>query len=47
VIEDHLSTHYGSSPSSWGPDIVYVRVQPHWMVVYASSPEKVLESPAT
>lgn len=47
AIEDHLSAHYGSSPSSWGPDIVYVRVQPHWMVVYASSPEKVLESPAT
>ncbi|MER7244968.1 pyridoxamine 5'-phosphate oxidase family protein [Kribbella sp. NPDC000426] len=34
-IEDHLTNHYGSSPSSWGDDIVYCRLQPHWMVGYA------------
>lgn len=34
-VEEHLVGHYGSSPSSWGDDIVYLRVQPHWMVVYA------------
>ncbi len=33
-IEEHLTRHYGSSPSSWGPDIVYVRIQPSWMVGY-------------
>lgn len=41
-IEDHLVAHYGSSPRSWGPDIVYVRVRPHWMVGYAFRPETVL-----
>ncbi len=34
-VEDHLVGHYGSSPSSWGDDIVYVRVQPTWTVAYA------------
>lgn len=34
-IEEHLTNHYGSSPSSWGDDIVYCRLQPHWMVGYA------------
>jgi hypothetical protein len=33
-VEAHLSRHYGQSPSAWGPDIVYFRVQPHWMVAY-------------
>ncbi len=32
AIEEHLTRHYGSSPSSWGPDIAYVRIQPSWMV---------------
>lgn len=35
AIEDHLVGHYGSSPSSWGDDIVYCRLQPSWMVGYA------------
>jgi general stress protein 26 len=34
-IEAHLTAHYGSSPSSWGPSIVYIRVQPRWSVPYA------------
>jgi general stress protein 26 len=33
-IEEHLTRHYGSSPSSWGPDIVYARIQPSWMVAF-------------
>jgi hypothetical protein len=33
-IEAHLTKYYGSSPSSWGPDIVYCRQQPSWMVGY-------------
>jgi hypothetical protein len=40
--EDHLAAHYGSSPSSWGPDIVYLRVQPHWMVSYAFAKDRLL-----
>ncbi len=35
-IEDHLTSHYGVSPSTWGPDIVYLRIQPRWMVGYDS-----------
>jgi general stress protein 26 len=35
-IEEHLTSHYGTSPSSWGPDIVYVRIDPRWMVGYSS-----------
>lgn len=34
-VEEHLVAHYGSSPTSWGPDIAYFRVQPSWMVGYA------------
>lgn len=33
-IEEYLTDHYGSSPSSWGPDIVYCRLQPTWVVGY-------------
>ncbi|MEU8224265.1 pyridoxamine 5'-phosphate oxidase family protein [Kribbella sp. NPDC048915] len=35
-IEAHLTAHYGSSPSSWGDDIVYCRLEPTWMVGYAA-----------
>jgi hypothetical protein len=36
-VDDHLTRHYGSSPSSWGPDIVYARINPRWMVGYDGS----------
>jgi len=42
VIEEHLVGHYGSSPSSWGDDIVYARIRPHWMVAYAFNKAEVL-----
>ncbi len=35
-VEEHLVLHYGASPSSWGPDIVYAWVRPTWMVAYAA-----------
>jgi general stress protein 26 len=38
-IEEHLTGHYGSSPSSWGPDIVYARIRPSWMVGFRSGPD--------
>lgn len=41
-VEDHLTRHYGSSPSSWGPEIDYLRVQPHWMVTYAFAKDRLL-----
>lgn len=37
-VDRHLTAHYGQSPSAWGPDIVYVRVRPHWVVAYQSQP---------
>ncbi len=33
-IEEHLTRHYGVSPSTWGPDIVYLRINPRWMAAY-------------
>jgi hypothetical protein len=42
-IEAHLTAHYGSSPSSWGPEIVYLRLQPSWMVGYAFDKAAVLK----
>jgi hypothetical protein len=42
-IEAHLTKHYGSSPSSWGPEIVYCRLQPTWMVGYAFNKAEVLK----
>jgi hypothetical protein len=41
-IEEHLVAHYGSSPRSWGPEIAYLRVQPHWMVSYAFAKDLLL-----
>ncbi len=35
-VEERLTRHYGQSPSEWGPDIVYVRIEPRWMVAFAS-----------
>ncbi|RZT27251.1 pyridoxamine 5'-phosphate oxidase [Kribbella sp. VKM Ac-2569] len=45
-IEEHLTNHYGSSPSSWADDIVYCRLQPSWMVGYAFDKAAVLDTPA-
>lgn len=41
-LEEHLVRHYGSSPSSWSDDIVYLRLDPAWMVVYAADPDALL-----
>jgi hypothetical protein len=35
-IEEHLTRHYGASPSTWGPETVYLRINPRWMVGYKS-----------
>lgn len=39
----YLTDHYGSSPLSWGDDIVYYQLRPHWMVAYAGDPASLLE----
>lgn len=38
-IDDHLTRHDGSSPSSWGPAMVYLRIQPRWMISYKGHDE--------
>ena len=35
-VDAHLTAHYGSAPSAWGPDIHYLRLEPRWMVAYAA-----------
>ena len=37
-VEQHLTEHYGQSPSAWGPDILYGRIQPTWMVGFINEP---------
>ncbi len=41
-VDAHLTAHYGSSPSSWGPEILYAVVRPHWMVAYAFAKDRIL-----
>ncbi len=38
AILAHLTEHYGRSPLTLGPDVVYYRLRPHWMVAYAAGP---------
>ncbi|GAB2734379.1 hypothetical protein GCM10027174_03990 [Salinifilum aidingensis] len=33
AVLEHLTGHYGDSPLNWG-DVVYYRLEPHWMVTY-------------
>jgi Pyridoxamine 5'-phosphate oxidase len=40
-ILDYLRRHYDSDPLSWG-DVVYYRLRPSWMVVFAADPTKLL-----
>ncbi len=42
AIEEHLVGHYGSSPTTWGDEIAYLRVRPDWMVAYAFQPDRLL-----
>jgi hypothetical protein len=41
AILEHLIAHYGHSPFDWG-DVVYFRLQPHWMVAFAADPERLM-----
>lgn len=41
-VDEHLTQHYGESPSGWGEEIVYFRVEPTWMVGYAFDLEQLI-----
>lgn len=43
-LDEHFIAHYGSSPRDWGPDPVFVRVRPTWMVGYAMNAVEFPES---
>jgi Pyridoxamine 5'-phosphate oxidase len=34
-LDAYLTAHYGSSPSSWAPDIDFLWIRPRWSVAYA------------
>jgi general stress protein 26 len=44
AILEHWTTHYGSSPLTWGDEIVFYRYRPHWMVGYAFQRDELLRS---
>jgi general stress protein 26 len=35
TIDEHLTAHYGGSPTEWGPNIAFFRVEPAYMIGYA------------
>ena len=37
-VDGHLTAFYGVSPTTFGPDIAFLRVQPTWMLAYAADP---------
>jgi general stress protein 26 len=41
TVDRHWTAHYGSSPLSWG-DVVMYRLEPSWMVGYASKRDELL-----
>jgi general stress protein 26 len=41
TVDEHWAAHYGSSPLSWG-DVVMWRLDPSWMVGYASHRDELL-----
>lgn len=41
VIRDYLTDHYGESAFSWD-EVVFYRIEPHWMVAYSVDPAGLL-----
>jgi general stress protein 26 len=41
AVDEHWTSHYGSSPLSWG-DVVIYRLDPSWMVGYAWKRDELL-----
>jgi general stress protein 26 len=38
-LDAYFTGYYGSSPTTWDPDIVFFRLQPTWMLGYAADAE--------
>jgi uncharacterized pyridoxamine 5'-phosphate oxidase family protein len=43
MLDEHLNLMYGQSPSEWGDDIVFIRVDAHWMVGFAMTDEEMID----
>ena len=43
-LDGYLTSIYGVSPYTFGDEIVFVRIQPVWMVAYAFRPDDLLRS---
>jgi general stress protein 26 len=41
---EHWTQHYGTSPLTWGDDVVMYRYRPRWMVGYAADREGLLSA---
>lgn len=35
ALDEYFTGHYGSSPTTWGPEIVFFRLRPTWMLGFA------------
>jgi hypothetical protein len=35
AIDAHLAAHYGGSPTEWGPEIAFFRIEPSYLIGYA------------
>jgi len=40
----YFTEYFGSSPTTWGPSIVFIRVKPTWTAAYASNPAEFPEA---
>ncbi|HEY2794983.1 MAG TPA: pyridoxamine 5'-phosphate oxidase family protein [Micromonosporaceae bacterium] len=38
-MDRHLAAHYGGSPTEWGPDIAFFRIDPGYLIGYAMDAE--------
>jgi general stress protein 26 len=37
-LDAYFTGYYGSSPTTWGPNVVFFRLHPSWMLGYAADP---------
>lgn len=45
-VLEHLQGFYGAGAFDWGTEVVYYRLRPHWMTVYAPDVGKLLAVPS-
>ena len=43
MVTEHFRDVYGQSPEEWASDILYARIDPHWMVAFAMTADEQAE----